>query len=307
MLFNSYQFMFFFPVVVLLYFCVPQKAKNHLLLVASYIFYMGWNPKYALLLLACTSVTFAAALLLERHSGHKKVFVCISVVLVMGLLFYFKYLSFSVRFANSVLARLGIALKIPRNDIVLPVGISFFSFQAIGYLVDVYRGDVKAERGFLRYALFVSFFPQLVAGPIERSRNLISQLSKTYSFDFCRAKDGLFTMLWGYLLKMVIADRAAVFVDAVYGSWRTCAGSQLAVATLLFALQIYCDFAGYSLIAQGAAKVLGIRLMRNFDSPYLSCSVHEFWRRWHISLSTWFRDYLYIPLGGGIAVPQKNG
>lgn len=299
MLFNSYQFLLFFPVVVLLYFALPKKVKNYMLLVASYIFYMGWNPLYAFLLLFCTVVTFGASLIIEKKKFNPKLIVAFSVIIILGMLFYFKYLNFSANFFNNVMSKLKLSARINIHDILLPVGISFFSFQSIGYLIDVYRGDIKAEHNFFKYALFVSFFPQLVAGPIERSKNLLAQLDKTYSFDFDRAKDGLFTMLWGYVLKMVIADRAAIFVDKVYASWSSYTGGQLAVATFFFAIQIYCDFAGYSLIAMGAAKVLGINLMKNFDSPYLSSSVKEFWRRWHISLSTWFRDYLYIPLGGG--------
>lgn len=308
MLFNSYQFLLFFPIVVLLYFVIPKPAKNYMLLAASYIFYMGWNPLYALLLLSCTIVTFFASLVLEtslvseKGKSNRVAVTAISIVIILGMLFYFKYLNFSINFLNNLFAKFKVSKSLPMRDIILPVGISFFSFQAIGYLIDVYRGDVKAEHNFFKYALFVSFFPQLVAGPIERSKNLLSQLDKTYSFDFDRAKDGLFTMLWGYVLKMVIADRAAIFVDTIYGNWAACTGSQLAAATFFFAIQIYCDFAGYSLIALGAAKVLGINLMKNFDSPYFSCSVKEFWRRWHISLSTWFRDYLYIPMGGGIKV-----
>ena len=299
MLFNSYQFLLFFPLTVFLYFVLPKNTKNYLLLAASYGFYMGWNPVYALLLLSCTAVTFFASLILGKRKINPKFVVAVSVVIILGILFYFKYLNFTTNFLNKVLAKFNTGKSIPIHDIVLPVGISFFSFQAIGYLIDVYRGDIKAEHNFFKYALFVSFFPQLVAGPIERSKNLLAQLDKTYSFDFDRVKNGLFTMLWGYVLKMVIADRAAIFVDTVYSNVQRATGSQLAVATLLFAIQIYCDFAGYSLIAMGAAKVIGIDLVKNFDSPYFSCSVQEFWRRWHISLSTWFRDYLYIPLGGG--------
>lgn len=187
---------------------------------------------------------------------------------------------------------------LPSVDILLPVGISFYTFQALGYTIDVYRGDTCAEKNFFQYALFVSFFPQLVAGPIERSSHLLQQLATPHKFNSEEAKSGLLLMLWGFFLKIVLADRIAIFVDWVYGDYHTFGGWYLIVATALFAIQIYCDFAGYSIIAMGAAQILGIRLMENFQSPYLAVSVADFWRRWHISLTSWFRDYLYIPLGG---------
>ena len=197
-----------------------------------------------------------------------------------------------------VLGKLHIYLTIPSFDVVLPVGISFFTFQALSYTVDVYRGEIYAEKNFFRYALYVSFFPQLVAGPIERSKNLLKQLAVPKTFEFERAREGIFLMLWGYFLKLVLADRIAIVVDTVYNHYTEYQGWYFIVATVLFAFQIYCDFAGYSTIAIGAAKILGVRLMENFDAPYTAQSVAEFWRRWHISLTSWFRDYLYIPLGG---------
>lgn len=303
MLFNSFKFLIFFPAVVLLYFVLPKKARNFWLLAASYVFYMGWNPRYALLLLFSTAVTYCAALAVDRARGagglrsRAKLVPIAAIALVMCLLFYYKYLNFALSLAARILALVHVSVAVPHFDIILPVGISFFTFQAAGYLIDVWRGDVKAERNFFRYALFVSFFPQLVAGPIERSRSLLAQLAVPKAFDFARVKGGLFTMLYGYLLKMVVADRAAILVDFVFAN-SAATGVQVAFATLIFAFQIYCDFYGYSVIALGAAKVLGIDLMENFDAPYFSASFKEFWRRWHISLSTWFRDYLYIPLGG---------
>jgi D-alanyl-lipoteichoic acid acyltransferase DltB (MBOAT superfamily) len=196
------------------------------------------------------------------------------------------------------LAKIHIKLNAPVFDIVLPVGISFYTFQALSYTIDVYRDEIYAEKNFFRYALFVSFFPQLVAGPIERSKNLLKQLAVPQKFNFDNMREGLLLMLWGYYLKIVMADRIALFVDTVYGDYKTYSGMYLVVATMLFAVQIYCDFSGYSTIAMGAAKILGIQLMENFDAPYLSTSVADFWRRWHISLTSWFKDYLYIPLGG---------
>ena len=303
MLFNSLSFLIFFLITVAVYFLIPKRAKNFSLLVASYVFYMGWNPKYALLLLFCTAVTFGASLLIERirvgGGSHKSVKAVLAgaISLILATLFYYKYLHFALELLAAILSGLHIKLGLPTVDILLPVGISFFSFQAIGYLVDVYRGQIHAERNFFKYALFVSFFPQLVAGPIERSRNLLSQLDGTHRFDFENLKSGLFTIVWGYFLKVVVADRAAILVNFVYGN-ESATGIQIAFATFFFAFQIYCDFAGYSTIACGAARILGINLMQNFASPYFSSSFSEFWRRWHISLSTWFRDYLYIPLGG---------
>lgn len=207
-------------------------------------------------------------------------------------------MDFAFSVIASVFRMIHIELNVPDFDIMLPVGISFYTFQALSYTMDVYRNEIYAEKNFLRYALFVSFFPQLVAGPIERSKNLLKQLDKPRKFDFEMARDGFLLMLWGYFLKIVLADRIALFVDTVYADPQTYAGTYLIVATILFAVQIYCDFYGYSVIAMGAAKILGIQLMENFRSPYLSVSVAEFWRRWHISLTSWFKDYLYIPLGG---------
>ncbi|MDE7318276.1 MAG: MBOAT family protein [Lachnospiraceae bacterium] len=303
MLFNSFHFLLFFPMVVLIFFLVPQKAKNVWLLAASCYFYMSWNAKYMLLLFFSTAVTYASGLLLAYFSAinnrkWKKFIVGISFFLNLSVLFWFKYFDFIIVNLNRMLSVLHMRLLHPPFDLLLPVGISFYIFQALSYTVDVYREDTKVERNFMKYALFVSFFPQLVAGPIERSKNLLSQLDEEHSFDFERVRDGLLLMLWGYFLKLVVADRIAVVVDTVYGDYGTYGGGYLVVASILFAFQIYGDFAGYSTIAVGAAQVMGFRLMENFNCPYFSQSVSEFWRRWHISLSTWFRDYLYIPLGG---------
>ena len=308
MLFNSIDFLFFFPVVVLVYFVFPKKLKYLWLLAASYYFYMCWNAKYALLIFTSTVVTYISGLLMEKvkRSGFdaskqtilKKWVVAGSFIVNLGILFYFKYINFALDLFGQVLSRVHIELNIPAFDIILPVGISFYTFQALSYTMDVYRDEIYAERNFFRYALFVSFFPQLVAGPIERSKNLLKQLSVPSKFSFENMREGFLLMLWGYFLKLVLADRIAVFVDVVYGDIATYPGAYLVVATVLFAVQIYCDFSGYSTIAMGAAKVMGIQLMENFDAPYLAISVAEFWRRWHISLTSWFKDYLYIPLGG---------
>lgn len=309
MLFNSFNFLTFFPIVVVMYFIIPNRLKNYWLLICSYYFYMGWNAKYALLILLSTVITFLSGLLLEyvknnencqegRKVFYKKAIVASSFILNLGILFYFKYFNFALELCADVLKVFHLSVEFPIFDIVLPVGISFYTFQALSYTMDVYRGEIYAEKNFFQYALFVSFFPQLVAGPIERSKNLLMQLAHKNKFDFSRFIDGLLLMLWGYFLKMVLADRIAIFVDTVYGDVSQYRGFYLVTATVLFAVQIYCDFSGYSTIAMGAARVLGINLMENFDAPYLSVSVAEFWRRWHISLTSWFKDYLYIPLGG---------
>lgn len=224
----------------------------------------------------------------------------------MSVLFYFKYVQFAWDNLRQICNRLGIPFNEHQFDIILPVGISFFTFQAIGYTIDVYREETYAERNFLRYALFVSFFPQLVAGPIERSKNLLRQLNKTYSYSYDRMREGLLLILWGFFLKLVIADRAAIFVDNIFADTKKYAGLYIVVAVVIFAFQIYCDFYGYSSIAMGSAKIIGLDLMDNFNAPYFSKSVAEFWRRWHISLSTWFRDYLYIPLGGSRKGKVRN-
>lgn len=309
MLFNSIEFLIFFPIVVLVYFVIPKKIKHLWLLITSYFFYMCWNVKYILLILISTIITYVSGLLLERiknlscdearRAVLKKWVVAGSFVTNLGILFYFKYLNFALSILINVFEKMHIRLNIPAFDIILPVGISFYIFQALSYTMDVYRDEIYAEKDFFRYALFVSFFPQLVAGPIERSKNLLKQLAVSKKFCFEDFREGLLLMLWGFFLKIVLADRIAIFVDTVYGDLSTYSGAYFTIATMLFAMQVYCDFAGYSTIAMGAAKVLGITLMENFSAPYLSTSVAEFWRKWHISLTSWFKDYLYIPLGGG--------
>ena len=297
MLFNSFGFLVFFPIVVCVYFLIPEKMRYLWLLAVSYYFYMCWNAEYALLLLFSTAVTYFGALAVERFQA-KKVFLAMTVCANLAVLFVFKYFDFALDNLNEILTGLHMTPVTPGFGLLLPVGISFYTFQALGYTIDVYRKEIRAEKNFLRYALFVSFFPQLVAGPIERSKNLLEQLKTGKRFDYMRMRKGLIIMLWGYFLKLVIADRAAIFVNAVYGDTDLYGGMYLFVASLLFAVQIYCDFAGYSTIARGAAMVMGFRLTENFEAPYFAKSVAEFWRRWHISLSGWFRDYLYIPLGG---------
>ncbi|MBR5535959.1 MAG: MBOAT family protein [Clostridia bacterium] len=300
MLFNSLEFLIFFPVVTLLYFAIPHRVRYIWLLFASYFFYMCWNPKYALLMGFSTISTYTAGLLIgkSKSTTGKKWCVALSFTINIAILFFFKYFDFAIDNINAVLSHTGFEVINPAFDVILPVGISFYTFQALGYTVDVYRKDIEPEKNLLRYALFVSFFPQLVAGPIERSGNLIKQLHERHSFDTKRIANGMMLMLWGFFEKLVIADRAAYVVDTVYNNYANYNGFSIVIATILFAFQIYCDFASYSDIARGAAEVMGFNLMKNFNTPYFAQSVGEFWRRWHISLSTWFRDYLYIPLGG---------
>jgi len=301
MLFNSVSFLLFFPAVLMVNYVLPHRVRYLWLLAASYYFYMCWNPAYALLMLTSTAITYLSGLMLGRtRAGSRggKAVVALSFASNLAILFFFKYFTFAAQSLAAVLAPLGVSWQPPRLDVLLPVGISFYTFQALSYTMDVYRGQIAPEKNFLRYALFVSFFPQLVAGPIERSSSLLNQLREKRPFQPDDLREGALMMLWGYFLKMVIADRAAILVDHVYGHYQAYAGWTLAVATAVFAIQIYCDFGGYSSIAIGAARILGVNLMQNFRQPYLACSVSDFWRRWHISLSTWFRDYLYIPLGG---------
>ncbi|MBQ7859225.1 MAG: MBOAT family protein [Faecalibacterium sp.] len=305
MLFNSVQFLIFFPAVTLLYFVIPYRVRYLWLLAASYYFYMCWNPRYALLMAGSTLVTWLSGLLIDwagraapegRAQQYKKLFVAISCVLNLGVLFLFKYANFAIANLQRLLAAAGLAVQLPGFDVLLPVGISFYTFQALSYTLDVYRGEVEVEKNPLRYALFVSFFPQLVAGPIERSKNLLGQLYENHTFDLQRAKSGLLLMLWGYFEKVVIADRAAVVVSEVFDHYAAYGGVACVLAVVLFAVQVYCDFAGYSDIAVGAAQVMGFRLMQNFRQPYFARSMADFWSRWHISLSTWLGDYVFEPL-----------
>ncbi|MCR5674939.1 MAG: MBOAT family protein [Lachnospiraceae bacterium] len=303
MLFNSVSFLIFFPVVVIIYALIPRKLRAVWLLIASYYFYMSWNAKYAILIFISTLVTWAGALFLDKTRAifERKLALIAVFAVNLGILFLFKYYDFAVATLNRALSLVHVAPVDAALHVLLPVGISFYTFQALGYCVDVYRGDMRAERNLLRYALFVSFFPQLVAGPIERSQNLLTQINDIENKNIYNYDDivsGLALMLWGLFQKVVIADRIAIVADTVFGSpWRYGA-TALILGACAFSVQIYCDFGAYSNIAVGAARVMGFRLMNNFDTPYFATGISDFWRRWHISLSTWFRDYLYIPLGG---------
>lgn len=300
MLFNSIDFIIFFVVVTFLYYILPHKVRWVLLLISSYYFYMCWKPIYILLILLCTVVNYFGALIIHRARDIriKKFWLVFSLAISFGVLIFYKYLPFINDALNTISFYLGIDYPIEHFDIFLPMGISFYTFQTLSYTIDVYKGEMNPERNFFRLSLYVSFFPQLVAGPIERADRLLPQFEKRVNFDKVRVLYGIKIMLIGLFKKVVVADRLAVAVDTVYNSPVEYSGIYYVIATLFFAFQIYCDFSAYSEIALGVAKALGIDLMVNFDHPYQSKSIQEFWRRWHISLSTWFRDYLYIPLGG---------
>lgn len=304
--------MLFFPIVVAIYFVLPKKMRCVWLLVASYYFYMSWNPQYALLIGISTVVTFLCGIGIEKikcrseeslrvgrsRAGHV---LLIALVINLLILIVFKYGNFILEVIGGVLRIFHAGNFQGRMNLLLPVGISFYTFQALGYVIDVYRGRIKAEKNLIRYALFVSFFPQLVAGPIERSENLLKQIRSVENIKLWNARRvtaGAILMIWGLFMKMVIADRISILVDMVFDNYRMYGSTELIAAAVGFAIQIYCDFSSYSLIAIGSAKVMGIELMENFNTPYFAVSIKDFWSRWHISLSTWLRDYIYIPLGG---------
>jgi D-alanyl-lipoteichoic acid acyltransferase DltB (MBOAT superfamily) len=299
MLFNSFSFLIFFPAVTVLYFLAPQPYRWFLLLAASCIFYMAFIPVYILVLALTIAIDYTAALLIERSEGKgRKVYLVGSIVSTCAVLFVFKYFNFF----NSNLADVARFFRwnypIEGLSLVLPIGLSFHTFQSLSYVIEVYRRNFRAERHFGIYALYVMFYPQLVAGPIERPGNLIHQFRENHAFDYQRVMDGLKLMAWGFFKKVVIADRLAPMVDKVFSDPTQYTGLPLIAAAISFAIQVYCDFSGYSDIAIGSAQVMGIRLMENFNRPLFSASIPEFWRRWHISLMTWFRDYVYIPMGG---------
>ena len=302
MLFNSIEFLIFFPIVIAGFFLLPHRFRRYFLLAASCYFYMSFIPKYIFILLFTTLVDYFGALGVEkaREIGNRKLSkACFltAVLLNVGLLVFFKYLGLledTINFFGHMIDMKTVVLP----DVVLPIGISFHTFQSMGYLIDVFMGKEKAEKSFIDFALFLMFFPQLVAGPIERSSNLFSQLKEEHFIKYENFSYGGKMMLWGMFKKVVVADNLAMFADAVFNNVESYSGGGLILGILAFTIQIYCDFSGYSDIAIGAAKCMDINLMKNFDTPYFSRSVPEFWRRWHISLSTWFKDYVYIPMGG---------
>lgn len=315
MLFNSLEFLCFFPIICVLYWVLRRVlgtgskslfARNLLLLAGSYYFYMCWQPKYALLLLTSTAVTYFGALLMERFQQRRKTVLVTAIVLNLCILFFYKYFNFVAESLTAFLQVCGMKMTVPGLKVLLPVGISFYIFQALGYLIDVYRKEIPAERNFFTYALFVSFFPQLVAGPIERSKNLLRQFKEDHPFDADFAISGFKLMLWGYFMKLCLADQCSQYVDLVFNNLNDHEGMSTLIASFLFTFQIYGDFAGYTFIAIGCARILGFSLNDNFRRPYFATTITEFWHRWHISLSSWLRDYVYIPLGGSRAGKGKT-
>ena len=302
MLFNSIEFAIFFPVVAALYFALPRSLKTPLLLVSSCVFYMAFIPAYLSILAVTIAIDYTAGIYLERTTGRaRRYLLIVSIVSTCLVLAIFKYFYFVTGNAVALAGLFGWRLTGPSIHIILPIGLSFHTFQSLSYVIEVYRGRQKAEINFITYATYVMFFPQLVAGPIERPQNLLHQFYEDHQVDFTRIASGLKRMAWGFFKKLVVADRLALYVNDVYGAPDQHSGLQLLIGTFFFAYQIYCDFSGYSDIAIGSARVLGFKLMENFNTPYVAQSIGEFWKRWHISLSRWFPDYVYIPLGGNRA------
>ena len=303
MLFNSFEFLLYLPITFLLYwaFSRNRKIQNLIVVIASYVFYGWWDWRFLMLIAFTSACSYASGLLLERFEGQRKRQKMVSaanIVLNLGILGLFKYYNFFVDNLELLFSAMGFHLDMMTMSIILPVGISFYTFQALSYTIDIYQKKLPATHDIIEFFAFISFFPQLVAGPIERATNLLPQFQKERKFDYAKAVDGLRQMLWGFLKKLVVADNCAAVVNEHWNDYQTLPGLTLFILGVLFTLQIYCDFSGYSDIAIGCARLFGINLMRNFNVPYFSRSIPEFWRRWHISLTTWFRDYIYFPLGG---------
>ena len=300
MVFNSIEFLIFLPIVVALFYVLPQKVRWLMLLAASCVFYMWFVPKYILILLVTIVVDYTAGLLMERYADQprkKKAFFIFSIVSTLTVLLIFKYLNFLTANLDQLCASLGMETHL-MTHIILPIGLSFHTFQSMSYVIEVYRGHQKAERHFGYYSLYVMFFPQLVTGPIERPANLLRQLHEEKKFRYENISKGMRLILFGFFIKMVVADHLGEYVDEVYGHLDEYNSWTVLCCMVFYSFQIYCDFFGYSTIALGSAKLMGFDITDNFKSPYLSKNIAEFWHRWHISLSTWFRDYVYIPLGG---------
>jgi D-alanyl-lipoteichoic acid acyltransferase DltB (MBOAT superfamily) len=306
MFFNSLDFAIFFPIVFILYWALSQnlKQRNAFILIVSYIFYGWWNWKFLSLIIISSFVDYFVGKRLGKEENQKKrkSLLILSLFVNLGFLIYFKYFNFFIESFVDAFSLFGKELEITTLEIILPVGISFYTFQTLSYTVDIYKKKFQPTNDIIAFFAFVAFFPQLVAGPIERASHLLPQFFEKYKFNYQQVKSGLLLMLWGLFKKMVIADRVALLVNETYNNVGNYYGVEFVVGTIFFAFQIYCDFSGYSDIAIGASRTMGFDLMKNFDSPYFSKSITEFWRRWHISLSTWFRDYVYIPLGG-----SRNG
>ncbi len=301
MTFNSWEFLLFYPIVALLYFVLPKRIKWVMLLIVSYFFYMCYQWDLVYLIAGTTLISWLSAIIIDKNREKawlKRTCLTVTLAVCFGVLFFYKYFNFLAGSAVGIIEYFGGTPTPVSLNLLLPVGISFYTFQTLSYVIDVYRGDVRVERSFFFYALFVSFFPQLVAGPIERPDNLIPQLKEAHKFEKDNFVRGGRIMLLGFFKKVCVADYIAVFVNSVYNSPKEASALGIIIATCLFSVQIYCDFSGYTDIATGCARIMGIKLMKNFDHPYTATSIKEFWSRWHISLSSWFKDYLYIPMGG---------
>jgi alginate O-acetyltransferase complex protein AlgI len=307
MLFNSIEFALFLIIVYILYWMLKDSRRwqNNLLLLVSYIFYGWWDWRFVFLLMLSTIIDYSFGLLIYNAESRKKLYLWLSIFNNLAVLFFFKYFNFFADSTQAALSFFGITMNPVFINIVLPVGISFYTFHGMSYVIDIYRGNAKPIHNFVDYSLFVSFFPLLVAGPIERATHLLPQITADRKFNYTQSVDGLRLILWGLFKKVVIADNCAVFVNQIFENTATASKVELALGAIFFAFQIYGDFSGYSDIAIGTAKLFGIELLVNFRTPYFSRDIAEFWRRWHISLTTWFRDYIYIPLGGSRVSPMK--
>ena len=308
MSFTSINFLFFVLIVIILNYLIPQRWRWTLLLVASYYFYLNWQPVYAVLLAATTILTYVCSRLLvnEQKEKSRKLICTVACLFPLGSLALFKYYNFITISITEALSYVHLYVEMPKLNWLMPVGLSFYTFTSIGYIIDIYRYKYKPEPNFGIFALFISFFAQIASGPIPRGDKLIPQLRNPENISYENIMTGLRTMLWGFFMKLCVANRLGIYVDVIYGNMNHHNGGSLALAAILYAIQIYCDFAGYSLVAIGVARMLGIRLMDNFRRPYLATSIKDFWGRWHISLSTWFRDYVYIPLGGNRVSKKRN-
>lgn len=314
MLFNSFEFLFFLPIVFLLYWKVftGLRVQNLFVVIASYVFYGWWNYRFLFLIALTTAASFASGLLMQRFDSRPKARTAVNaanIILNLGILCTYKYFNFFAESLCDLLGLFGIVADSVTLDLVLPVGISFYTFQALSYSIDVWRRNIAPTKDAVAFFAYLSFFPQLVAGPIERATNLLPQFERRRVFTHHEGSEGLQQILWGLFKKIVVADNCAPFVNQIFANYSAYSGGMLAWGAILFSFQIYCDFSGYSDIAIGTARLFGIRLMRNFNNPYLSRDIADFWRRWHISLNTWFVDYIYIPLGGsrrGLKITVAN-
>lgn len=308
MIFNSFQFLWLFPIIFGIYYAagslfkgrLKNRVSNTLLLLISYLLYMQWNPAYTLILFGVTLCTYFTAIIIEdkKAYGKRKYIITAGALLTFLPLFIFKYYNFILSIFNDLFALVGISIGLPGLNWAIPIGLSFFTFQAVGYLWDVYYKKIEAERNILDYMLFVAFFPQIMSGPISKASSLLPQIKAERVFDYNSTVQGLKWLLWGFFLKCVMADRLGIYVDTIYSNFEHYNGVTCLFSSILYSFQIYGDFAGYSLMAIGVGRLLGFDLINNFNRPYFSASITEFWRRWHISLSTWLKDYIYIPLGG---------